>query len=67
MSLRKVINGGNTGYFEGKETWNLRTAGAYGPGLLVFCAQTTSSISKMIYLHARIKPQTIAMDCQASS
>lgn len=41
MSLRKVINGGNTGYFEGKETWNLRTAGAYGPGLLVFCAQTT--------------------------
>lgn len=34
MSLAKVMDGGSAGYLEGKETWNLRIAGAYGPDLV---------------------------------
>ena len=31
MSVLKVTSGGSTGYVGGKEIWNLRIEGAYGP------------------------------------
>ena len=31
MSVLNVTSGGSTGYVGGKEIWNLRIEGAYGP------------------------------------
>ena len=36
MSVLNVTSGGSTGYVGGKEIWNLRIEGAYGPvGVIV--------------------------------